>query len=70
MIDNFMAKCVCPIGYSGAECQVTPCSNRKCLNGATCEIEGANANCNCVDGFQGKLEISKILPFFAMVELS
>ena len=53
MIDNFQAKCVCQIGYSGENCEITPCSHKYCQNGGTCVINGPNAYCNCVNGFQG-----------------
>ena len=32
---------------------VAPCDQKTCENGATCEIDGSEAVCICIDGYYG-----------------
>lgn len=42
--------CICPDGYSGAQCETyDQCYNIICLNGGNC----VNGACNCPEGFSG-----------------
>lgn len=46
MVGRGGAKCECPPGYSGAQCQDDPCSTRPCKNNGVCSI-GAQHNVQC-----------------------
>ena len=47
--------CACPQGFSGKNCEETPCYGVECQNGAECIVDGASFKCSCQDGFLGQL---------------
>lgn len=52
--------CVCPDGFSGANCEINACSDVICENDGVCE----NGDCNCLDGYTGtncEIEIRQTL---------
>eukprot|EP00058_Branchiostoma_floridae_P023034 XP_002608524.1 hypothetical protein BRAFLDRAFT_92394 [Branchiostoma floridae] len=53
VIDNIMS-CVCPIGWSGKNCEVsTSCQSNPCLNGGFCVQEPTGFSCTCQTGWVG-----------------
>lgn len=44
-------KCVCPSGYTGANCEKTLCTGIDCKNGGTCK----DGKCQCPAGYEGSL---------------
>ncbi|XP_076083976.1 uncharacterized protein LOC143054804 [Mytilus galloprovincialis] len=42
-----MYTCQCPTGFSGASCEVTPCSSFPCLYNGTCSITDSTYTCSC-----------------------
>lgn len=59
-------KCVCPNGYTGANCQtkIHPCDSNPCMNGATCSNKQSSWECVCPYGFTGpRCEVIYILEY-------
>lgn len=54
MLHDF--KCECPEGITGRFCQVTAqfCSEKPCMNGATCLQLGNLFKCVCPEGWTGQ----------------
>ncbi|CAC5394277.1 Delta-like protein 1,Fibropellin-3,Delta-like protein A,Delta-like protein 4,Delta-like protein 3,Neurogenic locus Notch protein,Adhesive plaque matrix protein 2,Sushi, nidogen and EGF-like domain-containing protein 1,Neurogenic locus notch homolog protein 3,Sushi, von Willebrand factor type A, EGF and pentraxin domain-containing protein 1,Neurogenic locus notch homolog protein 4,Delta-like protein C,Fibropellin-1,Neurogenic locus notch homolog protein 2,Neurogenic locus notch homolog protein 1,Delta-like len=45
--------CICPEGFAGLMCEVTPCSSSPCLNGGTCKPAESSYKCFCPSGYSG-----------------
>lgn len=55
-------ECRCPVGYSGNDCEITPCDAQPCAQNSTilCTPRHGGYSCSCRHGFTGKYcEISK-----------
>lgn len=52
-IDGY--KCICPLQYTGSECNETiaefPCDSHPCENGGSCVEIPTNVTCVCQNGF-------------------
>ncbi|CAE1168923.1 unnamed protein product [Acanthosepion pharaonis] len=55
-IKNYIANCICPIGFEGRRCHIIsdPCSYIKNCNKTDCENQGQQAFCKCVNGKIGQ----------------
>ncbi|CAG5110604.1 Oidioi.mRNA.OKI2018_I69.chr2.g4988.t1.cds [Oikopleura dioica] len=47
-------ECSCKTGFSGENCEITPCDSNPCKNGGKCKIEGNSFLCRCPYGYSGE----------------
>nr|CAB3262200.1 uncharacterized protein LOC100178651 [Phallusia mammillata] len=52
--DGLSYNCSCPLGFTGTNCSLGPCSSSPCPNGTLCSAIGSLHECKCPEGYYGE----------------